>query len=137
MANVVAIVGAGPAGCAAALTLRRYLPELTVVLVTLPAAAVAPAVGETLSPGAFTAARLPRNPGRLSGAGHLPAGGTASAWGSDRSSSAAIFSRVEGPAGTWTGSFRCLAPGSRRGRGCSIDPRSRHSEHENGRPLVA
>ena len=53
MRTPIAIVGGGPAGCAAALTLRRYLPDLSITLVTKPAPsdADAPAVGETLSPG--------------------------------------------------------------------------------------
>ena len=86
MRTSVAIVGAGPAGCAAALTLRRYLPELTVVLVTLPAAAgaVAPAVGETLSPGALPLLGYLGIQEDFLRAGHLPAGGTASAWGSEQ-----------------------------------------------------
>ena len=50
MEATVAVVGAGPAGCAAALTLRRYLPEMSVVVISAPAGR-RPAAGETLSPG--------------------------------------------------------------------------------------
>jgi flavin-dependent dehydrogenase len=84
MRTPVAIVGSGPAGCAAALTLRRYLPEWPVVLVTMPATAVraAPAVGETLSPGALPLLGYLGIREDFLRAGHLPAGGTASAWGS-------------------------------------------------------
>jgi 2-polyprenyl-6-methoxyphenol hydroxylase-like FAD-dependent oxidoreductase len=48
----IAILGAGPAGCAAALTLRRYLPELAIALVS-EAEPTGSAVGEALSPGAL------------------------------------------------------------------------------------
>lgn len=104
----ILILGGGPAGSAAALTLRRWLPEIPVLLVDrggTPANEVgapadgapaggatggplggvrpAPRVGESLSPGVLPLlqhlglgeAFLQQNP--------LPAGGTASAWGSD------------------------------------------------------
>ncbi len=86
MRTSVAVVGTGPAGCAAALTLRRYVPELTVVLVTMPAAAggTAPTLGETLSPGVLPLLGYLGIQDDFLRAGHLPAGGTASAWGSDQ-----------------------------------------------------
>ena len=77
----VAVVGAGPAGCAAALTLRRYLPEMKVALVSAPAGE-GPAAGETLSPGVLPLLDYLGLRGEFLDAGHLPAGGTASAWGS-------------------------------------------------------
>ncbi|HEX6037492.1 NAD(P)/FAD-dependent oxidoreductase, partial [Longimicrobium sp.] len=77
----VAVVGAGPAGCAAALTLRRYLPEMPVVLVSAPAGG-GPAAGETLSPGVLPLLDYLGIRAEFLDAGHLPAGGTASAWGS-------------------------------------------------------
>jgi flavin-dependent dehydrogenase len=81
----VAIVGAGPAGCAAALTLRRYLPELTVTLVSMPEVGLgAPAVGETLSPGVLPLLNYLGLHEDFLRAGHLPTGGTASAWGSEQ-----------------------------------------------------
>ena len=84
-AAVVAILGAGPAGCAAALTLRSYVPELSVVLVSTPAAVDgSPAVGETLCPGVLPLLRYLGLHGDFLKANHLPAGGTASAWGSEQ-----------------------------------------------------
>ncbi|HEY0037844.1 MAG TPA: hypothetical protein VGB66_14205, partial [Longimicrobium sp.] len=77
----VAVVGAGPAGCAAALTVRRYLPEMRVALVSAPAGE-GPAAGETLSPGVLPLLEYLGLRGEFLDAGHLPAGGTASAWGS-------------------------------------------------------
>lgn len=79
----VAVVGAGPAGCAAALTLRRYLPEMPVVLVSAPPGA-GPAAGETLSPGVLPLLDYLGLRAAFLDAGHLPAGGTASAWGSSQ-----------------------------------------------------
>lgn len=87
MQTTVAILGAGPAGSAAALTLRRYLPELPVALLSLPAPAhgpVAPAVGETLSPGVLPLLAYLGVQADFVAARHLPAGGTASAWGSEQ-----------------------------------------------------
>lgn len=79
----VAIVGAGPAGCAAALTLRRYLPELTVVLISMPRRS-GPAEGETLSPGVLPLLDYLGIREDFLRTGQLPAGGTASAWGSEQ-----------------------------------------------------
>ncbi len=79
----VAILGAGPAGCAAALTLRRYLPELSVVLICAPARR-GPAAGETLSPGVLPLLGYLGVKEEFLRAGHLPAGGTASSWGSSQ-----------------------------------------------------
>jgi flavin-dependent dehydrogenase len=81
MDAAVAIVGAGPAGCAAALTLRRYVPELSTVVIAAPAGG-RPPVGETLSPGVLPLLAYLGIDAEFRGAGHLPAGGTASAWGS-------------------------------------------------------
>lgn len=81
MDAAVAVVGGGPAGCAAALTLRRYLPEMPVVLVSAPARG-RPAEGETLSPGVLPLLDYLGVAAAFRDAGHLPAGGTASAWGS-------------------------------------------------------
>jgi flavin-dependent dehydrogenase len=81
METTVAVVGAGPAGCAAALTLRRYLPEMPVVLVCAAAGGGA-AAGETLSPGVLPLLDYLGVRQEFLDAGHLPAGGTASAWGS-------------------------------------------------------
>lgn len=77
----VAVLGGGPAGCATALTLRRYVPELPVVMITAPGGD-APGVGETLSPGVLPLLRYLGVDAEFRSAGHLPAGGTASAWGS-------------------------------------------------------
>ena len=82
----IAIIGAGPAGCAAALTLRRYVPELPVVLINLPAPVcpATPAVGETLSPGVLPLLSYLGVHEDFLRVGHLPAEGTASAWGSEQ-----------------------------------------------------
>ncbi len=86
MQTPIAIVGGGPAGCAAALTLRRYLPDLAVTLVTRPPdlGADAPAVGETLSPGVLPLLDYLGLREDFLRLGHLPCGGTASAWGSSQ-----------------------------------------------------
>jgi flavin-dependent dehydrogenase len=76
----VLILGGGPAGCAAALTLRRYLPGVAVAQVAR-TAADAPAVGETLSPGVLPLLDYLGLREAFQGMGHLPCGGTASAWG--------------------------------------------------------
>lgn len=76
----VLILGGGPAGCAAALTLRRYLPGLAVGQIAR-VAADAPAVGETLSPGVLPLLDYLGLREAFQGLGHLPCGGTASAWG--------------------------------------------------------
>lgn len=84
MPTSIAIVGGGPAGCAAALTLRRYLPDLSVTLVTRPASSIAdaPTVGETLSPGVLPLLTYIGLREQFLSLGHLPSGGTTSAWGS-------------------------------------------------------
>jgi Dehydrogenases (flavoproteins) len=84
MRTPIAIVGGGPAGCAAALTLRRYLPNLSATLVTKAVSAVedAPTVGETLSPGVLPLLDYLGLREEFVRLGHLPSGGTASAWGS-------------------------------------------------------
>jgi len=83
MEATVAVVGAGPAGCAAALTLRRYVPELSVVLISATGGA-GPTAGETLSPGVLPLLGYLGVEAEFLTAGHLPAGGTASAWGSSQ-----------------------------------------------------
>ena len=84
MRTSIAIVGGGPAGCAAALTLRRYLPNVSATLVTRPVSSMvdAPAVGETLSPGVLPLLNYLGLREEFLHLGHLPSGGTASAWGS-------------------------------------------------------
>lgn len=85
MRTPIAIVGGGPAGCAAALTLRRYLPNLSITLVTKPASpdVEVPAVGETLSPGVLPLLNYIGLRDEFLGLGHLPSGGTTSVWGSE------------------------------------------------------
>src|SRR3954471_23510055 len=83
MEATIAVVGAGPAGCAAALTLRRHLPELRVVVVAA-RGGTRPGVGETVSPGVLPLLAYLGFDAEFRAAGHLPAGGTASAWGSPR-----------------------------------------------------
>jgi flavin-dependent dehydrogenase len=84
MQTSIAIVGGGPAGSAAAITLRRYLPNLLATLITRPApsAADAPTVGETLSPGVLPLLDYLGLREDFQRLGHLPSGGMASAWGS-------------------------------------------------------
>src|ERR1700730_12406129 len=84
MRTPIAIVGGGPAGWAAALTLRRYLPNLSATLVTRPVSSVvdAPTVGETLSPGVLPLLNYLGLREKFLRLGQLPSGGTASAWGS-------------------------------------------------------
>ena len=81
MRTTIAVVGAGPAGCAVALTLRRYVPELTVALVSVPAPD-GPAAGETLSPGVMPLLNYLGIQQDFLNIRQLPTGGTASAWGS-------------------------------------------------------
>lgn len=76
----VLVLGGGPAGCAAALTLRRYLPGVAVGQIARPAVA-GPAVGETLAPGVLPLLDYLGLRGGFEGLGSLPCGGTASAWG--------------------------------------------------------
>lgn len=85
MRTPIAIVGGGPAGCAAALTLRRYLPNLSITVITKPASpdTDVPAVGETLSPGVLPLLNYIGLREEFLGLGHLPSGGTTSAWGSE------------------------------------------------------
>jgi flavin-dependent dehydrogenase len=81
MDAAVAIIGAGPGGCAAAITLRRYLPETSVLLITA-TPRPGPGVGETLSPGVLPLLGYLGLHEEFLSRGHLRAGGTASAWGS-------------------------------------------------------
>ena len=85
MRTPIAIVGGGPAGCAAALTLRRYLPDLSVTIVSKPLSLTTdlPAVGETLSPGVLPLLDYLGLREKFLSLGHLPSGGTRSAWGSN------------------------------------------------------
>jgi len=76
----IAILGAGPAGCAAALTLRRYLPELAIALVS-EAEPTGSAVGEALSPGALPLMQYLGIQPDFHAVPNVKAGGTASAWG--------------------------------------------------------
>lgn len=78
----IAILGAGPAGCAAALTLRRFVPALSVAIVARPDGDAVPAVGETLSPGVRPLLHYLGIAPAFERRGHLACGGTASAWGS-------------------------------------------------------
>ena len=80
----VLVLGGGPAGCAAALTLRRYLPGLAVGQIARVAAAGAPAVGETLSPGVLPLLDYLGLREAFQRLDHLPCGGTASAWGGEQ-----------------------------------------------------
>jgi flavin-dependent dehydrogenase len=78
----VVILGGGPAGAAAALSLRRHAPTLSVALLEQ-SSYDRPRVGETLPP---TAQTLLEHLGvweAFAGCGHVPAYGTRSAWGSD------------------------------------------------------
>jgi flavin-dependent dehydrogenase len=84
MCALIAIIGAGPAGCAAAITLRRYLPEVDVMLISKVAAnsARVPAVGESLSPGVFPLLDYLGLKQQFLRLGNLSSWSTASAWGS-------------------------------------------------------
>jgi flavin-dependent dehydrogenase len=83
-ATIIAIVGAGPAGCAASLTLRRYLPEVSVQLIAAPNSATAPAVGESLSPGILPLLDYLGIRQEFLRLGNLSSSTTASAWGSEQ-----------------------------------------------------
>jgi flavin-dependent dehydrogenase len=76
----ILVLGGGPAGCAAAMTLRRYLPHLEVRLLAREAPGT-PAVGETLSPGVPALLAYLGLEAQFRQLGHLPCGATASAWG--------------------------------------------------------
>lgn len=76
----VAVVGGGPAGLAAALTLRRHF-GLSVAVIEKTNYELA-RVGETLSPGAQTLLEYLGAWESFAAAAHLPANGTAAAWGS-------------------------------------------------------
>jgi flavin-dependent dehydrogenase len=78
----VVILGGGPAGAAAALSLRRHAPSLSIALVER-SSYDAPRVGETLPP---TVQSILEQLGvweTFVGEGHVAAYGTCSAWGSD------------------------------------------------------
>ena len=79
----VAVVGGGPGGCAAALTLRAHAPGLRVALVEASDYA-APRVGETLPPPAGALLRHLGVWDAFRAQGHRPAHGTAAAWGDAR-----------------------------------------------------
>jgi flavin-dependent dehydrogenase len=84
-ASRIAIVGGGPAGCAAALTLRRYLPDLPFVFISPSALPLRqpPAVGETLSPGVGPLLDYLGIQNEFVETGQLQTHGTASAWGTE------------------------------------------------------
>jgi flavin-dependent dehydrogenase len=88
----VAVLGAGPAGCAAALSLAREHGRRVVLIDRLPARPRGPAAAASLSPGSRVAgetlppaARAPLEAlglwERFASAGHLPSPGILSAWG--------------------------------------------------------
>src|SRR5215207_2360513 len=78
----VVILGGGPAGAAAALSLRRHAPTLSVALVEQ-TCYDAPRVGETLPPTAQTVLEQLGVWDTFVAEGHVPAYGTRAAWGSD------------------------------------------------------
>jgi flavin-dependent dehydrogenase len=78
----VVILGGGPAGTAAALSLRRHAPSLSIALVEQ-SSYDAPRVGETLPPTVQTVLEQLGVWERFLVEGHVPAYGTCSAWGSD------------------------------------------------------
>lgn len=86
MCALIAIIGAGPAGCAAAITLRRYVPEVDVMLISMVAASSArvPAVGESLSPGVLPLLDYLGLRQQFLRLGNLSSWSTASAWGSQQ-----------------------------------------------------
>lgn len=79
----VAIVGAGPAGSACALTLRAHAPSLSVALFEA-SRFETPRLGETLPPAARTLLDQLGVFGAFRAAGHREVHGTAAAWGSER-----------------------------------------------------
>ena len=78
----VLILGGGPAGAAAALSLRRHAPSLSVALVEQ-SGYDTPRVGETLPPTVQTVLERLGVWETFVGEGHVAAYGTCSAWGSD------------------------------------------------------
>jgi flavin-dependent dehydrogenase len=86
MSAIVAIIGAGPAGCATALTLRRYLPEMEVHLISMrmPTASDTAQVGESVSPGVLPLLDYLGIRQEFFRLGNLVSWGTASAWGTDQ-----------------------------------------------------
>lgn len=76
----VAVVGGGPAGCAAALTLRAHAPGLRVVLLEA-SRYERPRIGETLPPAAAGVLRHLGVWDAFRADGHREAHGTAAAWG--------------------------------------------------------
>ena len=81
-AHDVVIIGGGPAGAAAALSLRRHAPQLSAALVEQ-SGYDAPRVGETLPPTVQTVLEQLGVWETFVGEGHVAAYGTCSAWGSD------------------------------------------------------
>lgn len=79
----VAIVGAGPAGIAAALALHRHAPRRSLVVLAGPSGA-REKIGETLPPGSQTVLRALGVWDSFLATRSLPAYGTCSAWGSER-----------------------------------------------------
>lgn len=77
------IVGAGPAGLAAALALRRHAPQLAVAVLAGPHGA-REKIGETLPPGSQTVLRALGAWDAFLATRPLPAYGTCSAWGCER-----------------------------------------------------
>ena len=78
----VVILGGGPAGAAAALSLRGLAPSLSVALVEQ-SGYDTPRVGETLPPTVQSVLEQLGVWGKFVGQGHVAAYGTCSAWGSD------------------------------------------------------
>jgi flavin-dependent dehydrogenase len=78
----VVIVGGGPGGCAAALSLRAFAPSLS-VLVIEPSSYDAPRIGETLPPPARALLEHLGVWTSFLAQGHRPVYGTSSAWGSE------------------------------------------------------
>jgi flavin-dependent dehydrogenase len=76
----VAIVGGGPAGCAAALSLRTHAPDLSVTLVEA-SLYDRPRIGETLTPAATRVLRHLGVVDAFNAQPHLAAHGTSAAWG--------------------------------------------------------